>query len=72
MLAAYGYAGVKNMTVGQRRDALTAAADSLGWRVIVQRLNVLYIYNKNRHPETAALFRQDRDFASRQLRRQFR
>lgn len=72
VLREYGYSDVKTKTAGQRRAALTRAAEAMGWTAIVQRLNVLYMYNKNRSPQAAALFRQDRDYASAQLRRQFR
>lgn len=69
LLGAYGYEDVKAKTVAQRRAALRRAAKDLGWTAVVRRLNVLYIYNKVRHPATAALFREDREYASARLRR---
>ena len=72
VLSEHGYSAIKDKSVAQRREALTRASDAVGWAAIVQRLNVLYIYNKKRSPGTAALFRQDRDYARSQLRRQFR
>ena len=67
LLGEFGYKDVKSKTSGQRRAALRRAAESMGWQRIVQRLNVLYIFNRRRRPATAALFREDRDYASAQL-----
>ena len=71
-LGAHGYSAIKDKTVAQRQAALTRASGVMGWATIVRRLNVLYIYNKKRRPRIAALFRQDREYASEQLRRQLR
>jgi hypothetical protein len=45
-----------------RRKILTKLAKRDTWETIVKRLNVLYIYNKNRHPDIAAKFRRDMKF----------
>lgn len=43
----------------ERHKILSKLAKKLGWVNIVRKLNVLYIYNKNNHPETATKFKQD-------------
>ena len=45
-----------------RRQILKKLAKRDTWETIVKRLNVLYIYNKNRHSDTAAKFRRDMKF----------
>ena len=45
-----------------RRQILKKLAKRDTWGTIVKRLNVLYIYNKNRHPDTAAKFKRDMKF----------
>lgn len=42
-----------------RRVLLDKLAKKMGWSNIVKKLNVLYIYNMNRHPENAGKFRRD-------------
>ena len=42
-----------------RREILDKLVKKLGWSNIVKKLNVLYIYNKNRYPINAAKFRRD-------------
>lgn len=66
VLGAFGYHGVKGMSVGRRREALRRAAGALGWLYLIRKLNALFVFNKYRHPELAARFRADRDFASAQ------
>lgn len=66
VLGSFGYKDVKKLSIAARRAALHRAAKQLGWAYIVRRLNVLYIFNKRRHPDTAALFRADRDYARAQ------
>jgi hypothetical protein len=46
-------------SVKSRRSVLKKLAKKDSWGKIVKRLNVLYIYNKNRHPENAMKFRRD-------------
>jgi hypothetical protein len=67
LLKAYGYVHVAGMPAGARRAALARAAANHGWTYLVRRLNVLFVFNKWRHPALAAIFRADRDFASTQL-----
>lgn len=64
VLAPFGYDHVAAKTVAQRRAALRKAAKALGWLHLVRRLNVLYVYDKNRRPALAAKFRADREYAS--------
>lgn len=63
-LAPFGYVHVATMSQASRRKALSAAATSMGWLHVLRRLNVLYIYTKNRHPDLAAIFHSDRMYAS--------
>lgn len=68
-LSKHGYVGVQGLGVARRRAALDRAAGELGWGTLQKKLMVLYIYNKNRNPALAALFRADADYArSRRLR----
>lgn len=67
VLGAFGYHAVASLSLQERRAALHRAASSLGWPYLVKRLNVLYIFNKNRHPALAAKFKADRMYASSQL-----
>jgi len=68
-LGKHGYKDVKLLTVAQRRAALRSAAAEFGWSTVQKKLNVLYVYNKYRHPETAALFWADAAWASQQRKR---
>jgi hypothetical protein len=43
----------------ERRKILDKLVNKFGWVNIVRKLNVLYIYNKNKHPKTAMKFRRD-------------
>ena len=36
-----------------RRVILVKLSKKTSWGTVVKKLNVLYIYNKNKHPETA-------------------
>lgn len=64
MLAQYGYVHVATLSPARRRAALRKAGAALGWLHLLRRLNVLYIYNKNRHPDLADVFERDRVYAS--------
>lgn len=65
-LSKHGYSGVKHLGVAKRRAALARAAAQLGWGTVQKKLMVLYIYNKNRNPALAALFRSDATYARSQ------
>jgi len=47
------------LTKKERRLILNKLVKQFGWVNIVRKLNVLYIYNKNKHPTTADKFRRD-------------
>lgn len=66
VLGAFGYKGVKSLSLAQRRAALHAAADKLGWVYLARRLNALYVFNRSKHPDLAAKFKADRQYASAQ------
>ena len=42
-----------------RRAILDTLVDLFGWGNVVQKLNVLYVFNKNKKPDNAAKFRKD-------------
>ena len=48
-----------------RREALDKIIKVQPWSTIVKRLNVLYIYNKNNHPENAMKFRRDMKYVQK-------
>ena len=50
-----------------RRKILTKLAKRDSWETIVKRLNVLYIFNKNRHPDIAAKFRRDMKYIQKEF-----
>lgn len=54
-------------SVKERRAILEELAKKDSWGTIVKRLNVLYIYNKNRYPETASKFRRDMKYIQRKF-----
>lgn len=58
-----GYTLKDNRTV--RRDVLKRLVKKDGWGEIVKRLNVLSIFNKNKHPENAAKFKRDMNFVQK-------
>jgi hypothetical protein len=52
-------------TMEHRRKILRKLAKRDTWEEIVKRLNVLYIYNKNRYPENAMKFKRDMKYIQR-------
>lgn len=52
----------------KRREILKKIAKKDGWSKVVKRLNVLYIYNKNNHPENAMKFRRDMFYVQKNLK----
>jgi hypothetical protein len=56
-LTKFGYGA--NKTAATRRAALLKAAKANGFSEVVRRLNVLYVWNKNKHPALAAKYKQD-------------
>lgn len=46
-------------TIKDRRIVLDKLIPKLKWGHIVKKLNILYIFNKNKHPNTAMKFRKD-------------
>lgn len=66
-LARHGYVHTMDLTVAQRREALSSAIDELGATYVGRKLNVLYIFNRNRNPAQAAIFEADKQWV-RQIR----
>ena len=54
-----------NDKLAVRRKVLSDYAKKKGWSEVVKHLNVLYIYNKNKHPITAMRFKRDLKFIQR-------
>ena len=50
-----------------RREILKKLAKKDTWETVVKRLNVLYIYNKNKHPKIAAKFKRDMQFIQKEF-----
>jgi len=50
-----------------RREILRKLAKKDTWETVVKRLNALYIYNKNRHPENAGKFRRDMKYIQKEF-----
>lgn len=46
-------------TIKERRNILDKLLPKLSWGNIVKKLNVLYVFNKNKNPTTAMKFRKD-------------
>lgn len=67
-LGAFGYRDVRAKSPQARRSALRRAAAQLGWLLLIRKLNALYVLNKHRSPGSAAVFAEDRDYASAQHR----
>ena len=55
-----------------RRKILRKLAKKDTWETVVKRLNVLYIYNKNRHPEIAGKFRRDMKYIQKEFSDKFK
>jgi hypothetical protein len=52
-------------SLDHRRKILHKIAKKDTWEEVVKRLNVLYIYNKNKHPEIAQKFKRDMIYIQR-------
>jgi hypothetical protein len=61
-LTKYGYADVGLLRVVARRDALKKAVSELGSLSVWKKLNVIYLYNKNKNPPLSEKFLADRNW----------
>lgn len=61
-LSRHGYRDVSSLSNADRQVALLGAIVEFGWTYVIRKLNVLAIYNKNRSPGLAQLFRRDMKF----------
>lgn len=61
-LGMYGYEDVKHMSATERHKALGRALKHEDALAVFRKLNALYVMNKNKHPDTAAIFMADRDW----------
>lgn len=66
-LSKFGYHADKS--VESRHAALRKAVKANGYTEVIRRLNVLYIYNKNRHPDLAQKFKLDMTWVQAQRNR---
>lgn len=64
-LGRHGYRNVKSLSETERHLALLGAIGEFGHTYVIKKLNVLAIYNKRKHPNMAALFRNDMRFVQR-------
>lgn len=69
ILGEFGYHDVRHLSEAKRRAALRRAARALGWLYLIRKLNVLFVFNKHKHPDLAELFKTDREYASAQHQR---
>ena len=53
------------LTLKQRRSILDRLVKVYGYSNIIKKLNLLYVYNKNNHPENALKFRRDMLYVQR-------
>lgn len=67
-LTKFGYHPDRSPTV--RHAALRKAFKANGFTEVIRRLNVLYIYNKNKHPALAAKYRTDMHWVQSQRDKQ--
>lgn len=51
-----------------RRTALRKAIDLYGPVTTLRRVNALYVFNKNKHPDLAAIYHKDKDFIEKYIR----
>lgn len=59
-LSKYGYSLSKTRT--GRRKALKHAVDKYGYSKVMKKVNLLYIYNMNKHPSIAKKVQGDKKF----------
>lgn len=52
-------------SIRTRHAALRHLIDTYGYVKLIRRLNVLYIYNKHRYPNTARVFREDMQYVQK-------
>ena len=64
-LSKYGYGIHKSQQ--QRRKSLKRASKEYGPLSVSKKLNVLVIYNKNKHPSLSKKFKKDRDWLSKTM-----
>ena len=62
-LGQFGYTG-KEPSISKRRRCLSKAGKSLGFLVVIRKLNAVYVLNKNTNPTIAKRFKADRNWAS--------
>jgi len=65
-LKAFGYSGVKNMTVKARHEALRKAVDAYTAQSVIAKLTLVRNYNKNTDPGSSRIFDRDAKWVSKQ------
>ena len=71
-LGKHGYHKVKEMSVKNRRVALTSAVNEYGASMILKKLNALRVYQRNKGPESARLFYDDMRWVRKTFDDQFK
>jgi len=61
-MAKFGYVGVKDLSLKERRGALAKAVAALGSLSVWKKVNVLSVFFKNTSPELSAKFNQDKNW----------
>ena len=62
-----GYSNVISMKITQRREALKRCVVLYGALTLFHKLNAIYVYNKNKNPKLATIFKNDRDWVKKHL-----
>lgn len=63
-LTDFGYhADIKNTE--ERREKLKMSINKYGWLAVMRKLNLIAIFDKNKHPTKAKVFRADAKWVSR-------
>jgi len=61
-MAKFGYVGIATLSTPERRTALKRAVKALGSLSVWKKVNVLYVYTKNKNPALHAKYSADRNW----------
>lgn len=59
-LGQFGYHGIKNLSVDQRRTALKKAIRAKGATYVLRKVNAIYILQRNQNPKVASKLNADK------------
>jgi hypothetical protein len=61
-MSKFGYIGIKHLSRGKRHAALAKAVAALGSLSVWKKINVLYVFFKNTHPDLSNKFNEDKNW----------